>query len=240
MSVWLIHRMNIKGLYKTSLIDFPGRISSVIFTGGCNMKCGYCHNPDLAKNSSSLEVIPEKEILSFLKKRKGILDGVTITGGEPTLNKGLIPFLKKIKSLGLDIKLDSNALKPEVINEAIQQNLVDYVAIDIKTSPEKYNDLTKTEVNFSKITETIEILNNNNIDYEVRTTCIPEFVTLEDFKSIKNSIPKVKNYFLQQFVSTVDLLDKEMQGVETYYARELEVFKDFVSSFTEKCEIRGI
>ena len=232
--------MNIKGLYKTSLIDFPGRISSVIFTGGCNLSCSYCHNPDLAKDSSSLEKIDETEIFSFLKKRKGIIDGVTITGGEPTLNLGLIPFLEKIKNLKLDIKLDSNALKPNVIKEVLEKELVDYVAIDVKTSPEKYNQLTNRKVDFSKIKETIEILNDSSVDYEIRTTCVPKFVTMEDLKSIKNSIPKVNKYFLQQFVSSVDLIDPKMQGTDIYCTKELELFKNFVSTFSNKCEIRGI
>ena len=129
--------MNIRGLYKTSLVDYPGKVASTIFLGGCNLRCGYCHNPDLALNSSVLTKIDEEEVLTFLKKRKGLIDGITVSGGEPTIEKGLIPFLEKVKSLKLLVKIDTNGFLPHIISECIEKQLVDYVAVDIKTSPLK-------------------------------------------------------------------------------------------------------
>ena len=126
--------MNIKGLYKTSLVDYPGKVSSVIFTGGCNLRCGYCHNPDLACNSDELEKIEDEEVFSFLEKRKGLIDGITVSGGEPTLDKGLLEFLRRIKSMGLLVKLDTNGFSPSVVEQCLMEKLTDYIAVDLKTS----------------------------------------------------------------------------------------------------------
>ncbi len=172
--------MCIKGLDKVSLIDYPGKIGPVLFLGGCNLRCRYCQNPDLALDSKELPEISEIEILEFLKKRASLIDGVTISGGEPTLSKNLIPLLKKIKEFELNIKLDSNGFFPELIGKCIDAELVDYVAIDVKTSPGKYNELTGRDVDFSKIVDTFNILKNSSIVYEARTVCIPDYVTAKD------------------------------------------------------------
>jgi len=145
--------MNIRGIYKTSLIDFPGKISTVLFSGGCNMRCRFCHNPDLACNWQDLELSSNEEALDIISRRKKVIDGVTISGGEPTLSKNIDSFIRQIKSLGLAVKLDSNGLKPDVISRLIGQNLVDYVAVDIKTSPEKYRSLTDSEADFASIVQ---------------------------------------------------------------------------------------
>jgi len=232
--------MNIKGLYKTSLVDYPEKITSTIFLGGCNLRCGYCHNPDLALNSSALEMIEEDEVLAFLKNRKGLIDGVTISGGEPTIEKGLIPFLEKIKSLKLLVKIDTNGFLPHIISECIEKQLVDYVAVDIKTSPEKYPLLTGTSLQFDAILSTIDILRDSALDHEIRTTCVPDFVTVDDIKKIGESIGAVKKYYLQQFVNRNNLLDSKIKILTPYSIGYLYELKNEADKFSSFCSIRGI
>jgi pyruvate formate lyase activating enzyme len=232
--------MNIKGLYKTSLVDYPEKIASTIFLGGCNLRCGYCHNPDLALNSAVLEKIDEEEVLDFIKKRKGVIDGVTISGGEPTIEKGLIPFLEKVKSLKLLIKIDTNGFLPQVISECIEKKLIDYAAVDIKTSPEKYPSLTGTNLSFNAILSTINILKNSELEHEIRTTCVPGFVTVDDIKRIGESVGTVKKYYLQQFVNTNNLLDTEIKILTPYSMDYLYKLKNEAKKFSDFCSIRGI
>ena len=232
--------MNIRGIYKTSLIDYPGKISAVLFTGGCNLRCRYCHNPDLAGNWQEMALSSNEETIDLLKKRKNIIDGVTISGGEPTLSKNLFSFVEKIKELQLAVKLDSNGLQPDVLRDLVGGRLIDYAAIDIKTSPEKYRILTNSDVDFGRIAESINILRNGGIDYEVRTTCVPVYVTMADLVSIRDSIGRVKSYYLQQFQRESRLLDRSWEVIEPYSPETLRQFRDFVLSFADRCEIRGI
>lgn len=232
--------MNIRGLFKTSLVDYPGRISSVIFTGGCNLRCGYCHNPGLALNSFHLEKIDEREVLAFLEKRKGLIDGVTVSGGEPAMNRGLVPFLHKVKAIGLDVKLDTNGFFPRVVFDCIDRGVVDYIAVDVKTSPAKYRSLTERDVNFEDLTATLDIIRKSSVDYEIRTTCVPGFVTVEDIKEIGNSIGRVKRYYLQQFVNRDTLLDRAVRELHPYAPEYLMQLKSEAEKFSDFCSIRGI
>ena len=238
--------MNIKGLYKTSLVDYPDKVTSTIFLGGCNLRCGYCHNPDLALNSSVLENIKEEEVLSFLEKRKNLIDGVTISGGEPTIEKGLIPFLEKVKSLKLLVKIDTNGFMPHIISECIENQLVDYVAVDIKTSPEKYPSLTGKDLSFDAVLATIDLLRGSFffkgsvLDHEIRTTCVPGFVTVDDIKRIGESLGSVQKYYLQQFVNTNAMLDSEMKILTPYSIDYLYELKNEAEKFSSFCSIRGI
>ena len=232
--------MNIRGLYKTSLVDYPEKITSTIFLGGCNLRCGYCHNPGLALNSSVLEKIEEEEVLAFLKKRKGLIDGVTISGGEPTIEKGLIPFLEKIKPLKLLVKIDTNGFLPHIVSECIEKELIDYAAVDIKTSPEKYPLLTGMNLSFNAIRSTIDILRDSGLDHEIRTTCVPGFVTVDDIKKIGESVGAVKKYYLQQFVNTNTLLNSEIEILTPYSIEYLHELKDEAEKFSSFCSIRGI
>jgi pyruvate formate lyase activating enzyme len=232
--------MNIRGIYKTSLIDFPGKISSVIFCGGCNLRCGYCHNPELACDWKRLALLNNEEVLDFLRKRKNVLEGVTISGGEPTLSPRIDSFLGQIKELPLAVKLDSNGLHPEVIARLAGKKLIDYVAIDLKTSPGKYRDLTNADIDFSRIAESVEVLRRSGIEYEVRTTCVPGYVTLGDLADIAKAIGHVAKYCLQQFVPTVRLIDSSCEAIEPYPAKTLFQFRDFVLSFADACEVRGV
>jgi len=232
--------MNIRGLFKTSLVDYPGKISSVIFTGGCNLRCGYCHNPDLALNSPNLEKFEDSDVISFLEKRKGLLDGVTISGGEPTMDRGLIPFLERVKSLGISVKLDTNGFFPRVVSECIEKKLIDYAAVDVKTSPEKYSILTGKDVSFGEVLTTLDILKDSLIDYEIRTTCVPGFAEVEDIQKIGESIVKVKKYYLQQFVNINTLLDSGIKVLTPYATDHLKKLKVEAEKFSDFCSIRGI
>ncbi len=232
--------MNIKGLFKTSLVDYPGKVSSVIFTGGCNLRCGFCHNPDLALNSPALDTIEDRDVISFLEMRKGLLDGITVSGGEPTMDRGLIPFLEKVKSLGLSVKLDTNGFFPRVVSECIEKKLIDYAAVDVKTSPEKYPVLTAKDVSFNEVLTTLEILKNSKIDYEIRTTCIPGFAEIDDIRKIGESVVRVKKYYLQQFVNIHTLLDSGIKMLHPYTPAHLKELKIEVENFSDFCSIRGI
>ncbi len=232
--------MNIRGIQKTSLIDYPGKICSILFVGGCNLSCKFCHNPDLVINSNSLKKLPDNEVLDFLLARKNIIDGVTITGGEPTLDKDLFQFCRKLKDIGFLVKIDTNGFLPDIIKSLCDQSLVDYFAIDIKTSPSKYNALTNSHIDFKKIIQTLEICKQFQLDYELRTTCIPEYASLDDFLEIKQSLGQVKNYYIQQFISNVDLIDPTFKEITPLTVKELKKIKDFISTFAENCEIRGI
>ncbi|HOP29098.1 MAG TPA: anaerobic ribonucleoside-triphosphate reductase activating protein [Spirochaetota bacterium] len=232
--------MNIKGLYKTSLVDYPGKVSSVIFTGGCNLRCGYCHNPELACNSDELEKIEDEEVFSFLEKRKGLIDGITVSGGEPTLDRGLLAFLRRIKSMGLLVKLDTNGFSPSVVEQCLMEKLADYIAVDLKTSPAKYSTLTKRDLNFNQILITLDIIRKSEVDYEIRTTCVPGFVTLEDITLIGEAVGHVRKWYLQQFVNTHTLIDPESEKLSPYPVRYLELMRDEALKYADRCSIRGI
>ena len=231
--------MNIKGIQKTSLVDFPGRISTVVFLGGCNLSCRYCYNIELAKDSNQLTLYNKNDTLFFLKKRKGLIDGVVISGGEPTISDEIADFINSIKNIPLSVKIDTNGLKPDIIEGLIKKNLLDYISIDIKTSPQKYESLTCKTIDFTNIKKTIEIVKDSRIDYELRTTCVPEFVTLEDLNIIKNEVGHVDRYYLQQYVNEATL-DPSFQEYEPYAVSILCEFRELVKTFSDICEIRGI
>jgi len=231
--------MNIRGLSKTSLVDYPGRICAVVFTSGCNMRCPFCHNPELALGGENLEQISSDEILRFLEKRRGLIDGITITGGEPSLQPDLQEFMKKVKEAGLLVKLDSNGLNPGVISGIVKQGLADYFAIDVKSSPAKYSLATGVNADWKKVRESIEIIRSSGIDYEIRTTCVPGFVTLEDMAGIGEVSGHVKSYYLQQFVNHNPMIDPALNSVSPYPVEYLEKMQSAASPYSERCVIRG-
>ncbi len=230
--------MNIKGIHKTSLIDYPGKICSIFFSGGCNMRCRYCHNPELVKARDEHPVVENDDAITFVEKRRGLLDGIAISGGEPTLSKNLIPFLRSLRKTGVSIKLDTNGLRPHVIEIALEENLVDYIALDIKTSPEKYGDLTGRDDAFPYILQTLRAIQNSGIDYEIRTTCIPSYVEFDDIKKIAREIVFVKRYYLQQFVPG-KTLDVSLSKITPFSRKVLEGYRDFLLGYAEVCAIRG-
>ncbi|HPS58173.1 MAG TPA: anaerobic ribonucleoside-triphosphate reductase activating protein [Spirochaetota bacterium] len=232
--------MNIRGLSKTSLVDYPGRISSVIFTGGCNMRCPFCHNPELALGSSSLEQMKEDEIFAFLDKRKGLIDGVTITGGEPALQNDLADFIGRIKDKGFLVKLDTNGLLPEVVSGIISARLADYVAVDIKSSPEKYRKATGVNADCTRVKETLDVLRASGIEYEVRTTCVPGFVDADDIVKAGEFFGRFKSWYLQQFVNRNPMIDSSLSILSPYPVEYMKKMQAAGSAFSEKCLLRGI
>ncbi len=220
--------MLIGGFQKQSLIDYPGKICSIVFTIGCNFRCPYCHNSELVLPEKIREImrIREEEILNYIEKNKLLLDAVEITGGEPTLQKDLKEFIKKIKDKGLLVKLDSNGTNPKLIKELIDEKLIDYYAMDIKAPLEfeKYNRIVGGVLNremFENIKETIKIVINSDIDYEFRTTAIKGFHTKEDFKRICEYIKGAKKYVLQTF-NPENTLSEEMHKYKPFTEEEYE------------------
>ena len=229
--------MLISGFSKLTLIDFPGGvIACEIFTQGCNMKCPFCQNSSLIDNNGNYNYT-EEEIIDYLERRKKIIDGVVITGGEPTLQKDLIKFITDIKKVGYKVKLDTNGLRPNVLKELLDKNLLDYVAMDIKNSFEKY-DITCGVKNIliENIKRSIEILKHSNIDHEFRTTLIKEYHTKEDILKILDVIGNSK-YYLQNFELSNDVIDKSLHGFNDYELIEME---RLLESRNTNIQIRGI
>lgn len=190
--------MTFKGLHKVSLIDYPGKLCAIVFTGGCNFRCRYCHNPELVIDYKKLPDITENEVISFMQKRKGFLDGICISGGEPTIYEDLHEFMGKINKNDFLVKLDTNGTNPGIIKYIVEKKLVDYIAMDIKGIPNRYPEIVGMEIDISKIKESVEILLQNKVDYEFRTTVFPEFFTKEDAKQIGEWVKGAKRYILQK------------------------------------------
>lgn len=230
--------MKIGGFQKLSLIDYPSRISAVVFTQGCNFRCDYCHNPELVDPSQYQNLISEKEILTFLKKRKGDLDAVVITGGEPLLQIDLEDFLKKIKVLGYLIKLDTNGSFPEKLRKIIKEKLVDYIAMDIKGPLDKYQKISNSKIEQNKIEESIKLIMDSGIDYEFRTTIVRSQLSGNDFTKIGEMIKGAKLYALQKFVPSKTLNPAFIKEV-SYSDEELEkIKKKMIELFNINCIIR--
>ncbi len=183
-----------------SLIDYPRKISSVIFTQGCVFNCPFCHNPDLIKvNRKNRSLYSEEQILTFLKGRQGLVDGLVISGGEPTIQPDLPDFIRKVKDLGFLVKLDTMGINPDVVKLVVKESLVDYIAMDVKHTPEKYSEAIGKKTDISKIRESIEIIKKSKIDYEFRTTCVPGIHREEDFIEIADWLEGSQNYYIQEF-----------------------------------------
>ena len=228
--------MNISGFSKLTLLDFPGLIACEIFTQGCNIRCPFCQNSSLIEMNGNYNYT-EEEIIDYLERRKKILDGIVITGGEPTVQKDLVRFIEDVKKLGYKVKLDTNGFRPNVLKELLDKNLLDYVAMDIKNSFEKY-DITCGMKNLviENIKKSIEILKNSNIKYEFRTTIIKEYHTKEDILKILNIIGDSK-YYLQNFEMSNDVINKNLHGFSDYELMEMENLLNLKYS---NVEVRGI
>jgi pyruvate formate lyase activating enzyme len=192
--------MLIGGFQRVSLIDYPGKISSAIFTQGCNFRCIYCHNPELVWPHLFRKVLDEKVVFDFLDRRRRQIEAVVISGGEPTIQPNLVKFIRRIRRQGFLVKLDTNGSNPKVLREILAEKLVDYIAMDIKAPPEKYNILAGTKVNLRVICESIEIIKNSKIDYEFRTTLVRSFLNERDILKIKRLIGHREKHRLQEFI----------------------------------------
>lgn len=190
--------MVISGMQKLTLLDYPGKTAAIVFTYGCNFRCPFCHNA-LLVTEKCRDTLSEEEVFAFLEKRKGILDAVCITGGEPTLQKYLKEFIIKVRSMGYSVKLDTNGTNPDVLDELLSEGLLDYVAMDIKNAPEKYSLTAGANVDINNIFKSIELIKNKALDYEFRTTITKELHCEEDIRAIAELVGKGSKYFLQQF-----------------------------------------
>ena len=230
--------MKIFGFQKMTLLDFPGKVACTVFTGGCNFRCPFCHNAPLVTELDLNSEIKEKEVTDYLLKRTGLLDGVCITGGEPLLQPDIEDFIAKIKEMGYAVKLDTNGSYPERLKSIIHKGLVDYVAMDIKNCKEKYA-LTVGIDNFdiTPIEQSVEILLENKVDYEFRTTVVKEYHTVEDIKNAALWIKGAKRYFLQNFVDSGELIGSNLNAVSK---ETLEKMKKEAEQYTDFSQIRGI
>ena len=202
--------MNISGFTKLTLIDYPEKVACIIFTQGCNFNCGFCHNSGLIKCNMD-NLIKEKEIFEYLEKRKNIIDGVVISGGEPTIQKDLIPFTKKIKDMGFLVKLDTNGSNPEVLKNLINNNLVDYIAMDIKNVFKEYNPIINfKQINIDKIKESIDLIKTSNVNHEFRTTIMKNYHNIDKITEISEYLGKDQKYYLQNFQDSSNVTDKNL------------------------------
>jgi len=205
--------MKIGALQKFSMIDYQGKLSAIIFTQGCNFRCPYCHNPELVKPELYQQIIPESEVFDFLRKRIGKLDAVVITGGEPTLHLDLHIFVRKIKEMGFQVKLDTNGTNPDMLQHLLEKDLLDYLAMDLKAPLQKYSKVTCSNVDITMISRSIELIKNSGIEYEFRSTLVEDLLSEEEVLDIGQLLGRTTRYFLQNFVPTKTLNDKFMQAI---------------------------
>ena len=230
--------MKFYGMQKMTLLDYPGYVACTLFTGGCNFRCPFCHNALLVLDLDENYTITEEEVLAFLKKRQGLLDGVCVTGGEPLINKDIGDFLSKVKELGFKIKLDTNGTNPALLKELVSQNLVDYVAVDIKNSPEKYAETVGLKsFDMSSINETVNFLMTGSVDYEFRTTVTKQFHTEKSMEEAARFIRGAKRYFLQNFVDSGNLIGS---GITGQSKEEMEKLLSVVKKYVPDSCLRGI
>lgn len=228
----------ISGIQKTSLLDYPDKISAIVFTQGCNFRCGYCHNPGLLQVNSKKDIYSVDVFFEFLKNRVGKLDGVVITGGEATLQKDLIPFMQEVKNLGFLIKLDTNGYRPDVVQDVINQGLVDYFAMDIKAPLDKYSFVTNVDIDTDKIVKSIDLIMKSNIPYEFRTTVMKSQLTYEDFEKIAELIKGADRYYLQKFEAKTDIWDLTLKNEVTYSDNEFKEIIDILKQKIKLVELR--
>ena len=231
--------MHISGLQKLAMVDFPGKLAATVFTGGCNLRCPFCHNALLVNRlAENPETHSVEEVLDFLKKRRGLLDGVVLSGGEPLMQNGAAEFLEQVRSLGFAVKLDTNGCYPEALEEILKRKLVDYVAMDIKNSREKYGvTVGIPDFDVTPIEQSVALLKNSGVDFEFRTTVVKEFHTAQDIVSIGQWLAGSPRYYLQQFVDSGDLVGTGCTAAEPL---ELQGFADLVRPFFGLVEFRGI
>lgn len=229
--------MYIGGFQKFSLIDYTDHICAIVFTVGCGFSCPYCHNPELRGLGKGVKLIPEKEVLNFLKERVGKLEAVTITGGEPTLQPDLLEFISKVKQMGYLVKLDSNGVNPSVLKKALDRKLVDYIAMDVKAPLEKYQEIVRKKFDVSKIKESIDLIIKSGVDYEFRTTVVKSLTSKEDIFKIVDLIKGAKAYYLQKFIPN-KTNDPAFMQAETYTDKEFEELKQKIFPLVKYCGVR--
>ena len=230
--------MKICGLNKTTLLDYPGKVAATVFLGGCNFRCPFCHNSSLVLHENQQPEISQEAVLNFLKKRRGILDGVCITGGDPLLHPQIDSAIKDIRSLGYRVKLDTNGCDPARLAEILNQGLVDYVAMDVKNAPARYAETVGIPgFNPAPVEESIRLLRKSTVDYEFRTTLVRELHRPEDLDAIAAWLAGAPRYYLQNFVDSGNLIGRGYHG---FTAEQLQGFAERVRPFFGAVELRGI
>ncbi len=234
--------MEISGIQKFSMLDFPGRVSCILFTAGCNFRCGYCHNPEFVLPEKIEKIkdtfISKKAVFNFLDQREGLLDGVVISGGEPTMHSDLLDFIEELKNnFDYEVKLDSNGNKPKVLKEAINKDLVDYIAMDIKTDLDSYIELAKGSTDTEKIKESIDFLINSDVEYEFRSTIIKGVHTEDNFEKMADMIEGADIFYLQKYNSG-HTLDPSFARYEPFSDEEHEEIAEIFEDKVKKVEIR--
>ncbi len=231
--------MPIKGFQGTSLLDFPGRVASLVFYGGCNLRCPYCHNASLVETSHLYPDLPTVDILAQLKTRQGFIDGVVISGGEPTLDPDLPEFLAQIKQLGLQVKLDTNGLRPKVLAQLLTHKLVDFVGLDIKTALPRYGELHTVAIDGASVQQSIDLLLQAAVEVEFRTTCAPGLVEEADIRSIGEILTGQPNWVLQQFVP-LHAMAEGMRSCLPHSEAVLDRFAAIAAEYVDHVVIRGV
>ena len=229
--------MIIGGFQKFSLIDYPNKVCAIIFTQGCNFRCPYCHNPELVVPERYGSEIPVSEIYNFLETRRGRLDAVTITGGEPTLHSDLIEMIRKIKDMGFLVKLDTNGSHPEVLEKIVNGKLVDYLAMDVKAPVKNYTKVVGRYIDVGKIKKSINLIMNSGIKYEFRTTVAKPFVSKDDLREIAREIKGAENYCLQNFVPS-KTVTPNLTKENSFSYDELEALAKELKKYVKNCYIR--
>lgn len=231
--------MGVKGFQGTSLLDFPGKIASLVFFGGCNLRCPYCHNPALVLAPESLPDLPLDELLAELAERRGFIDGVVVTGGEPTLAAELFPLLQGIRDLGLQIKLDTNGLAPRMLETLLQRQLLDSIACDLKTDPARYGELQWPQDQGATLKEGLALLLAAPVPVEFRTTCVPGLVESDDIRAMGAAIAGARDWVLQQFVAG-HALEPRYQALTPHAPEKLRAFADLARTYVAGVRLRGL
>ena len=217
--------MRIGGFQKLTLVDFPGKVAATVFTQGCNFRCGFCHNPELVCPQLFQTPVPVQEVLDHLDRRRGKLQGVVITGGEPTLQKGLAAFIVRIKDMGFAVKLDTNGSHPEILSSLIECRLIDYIAMDVKSSWAKYSRAAGVVCDMLKIQESIDMIVASGLPYQLRTTLVKEFCSGDDLQDVQRMIRDADHYVLQPFVPSSKMIDPRFNLQSRYAGSEIETLK---------------
>ena len=226
------------GFQKMTMLDFPGYVACTVFTPGCNFRCPFCHNSLLVTRMNDSEIYTEEDILSYLRKRQGVIDGICISGGEPLMHDDIFDFVKKVKELGFLVKIDTNGSFPEKLQKLIASGNIDYVAMDIKNSPEKYAETVAVpDFDFEPVRKSVQLLLEGNVKYEFRTTVVKEFHTPQDMVFTGELIKGADRYFLQHFIESEGNIQ---QGLTPLCKEEMEILRIKAAEYVKNAELRGI
>jgi len=243
----LSNYMIIGGLEKMTLIDYPGQLAAIVFTKGCNFRCHFCYNPLLVwsevesgekKYEKGYSQFTEDDLFRFLESRQGKLDGVVITGGEPTIHPDLPEFIKKIRALGFKIKLDTNGTNPEMLKKLLDQKLLDYVAMDLKGSSDNYNQVVGVKVDFQNLQKSVKLIINSGLPHEFRTTVVPGLLAVSDFEKMGEIIVGANAWYLQKFKSDVELVDRNLEKAPAFSSEEMIEMENIGKKYVKICEVR--